>query len=156
VHEYIARKFPSAKTVVFMKSKSRKVMVVGSEFGEKLERHLVLEGWVIHRVRDAKTALASVRRERLDLVILISTGEEMDFIETFFNLKDIRRSLPVIVVRQSGDGESAAEGEFSILPNAGLRSVQGFDGLVRFLNAERMRSNAVHDRVVRSHGRDGP
>jgi CheY-like chemotaxis protein len=49
-------------------------------------------------VNDGETALARVRRERFDLAVLGSTGETMDLIETVFNLKDIRRSMQIVVL----------------------------------------------------------
>ena len=116
-----------------MKLKTRKVMIVCSEGCGDLETHLVRHGWLVVRVHDAKTALAKVRRGHFDLVVLISTGEEMDVMETFFNLRDIRRSLPVIVVRPSNDIGNPLETEFCLPPNSGLQSAQGLDGLISLL-----------------------
>jgi DNA-binding response OmpR family regulator len=72
-------------------------MIVGSEVSEQLETQLVGDGWEMLWVYDAKSAIARVRRERFDLVVLISTGKEMDVVETFFNLADIQKTLPVFL-----------------------------------------------------------
>jgi hypothetical protein len=109
--------------------KSRKVMIVCSELCKELQSRLDFDGWTVLRVYEAQTALARVRRERIDLAILISTGAEMGIMETFFNLRDICRSLPVIAVRREKDRGKTLDGEFNLLPNTGLQSVQGLDGL---------------------------
>jgi PleD family two-component response regulator len=136
-----------------MKLKSRKVMIVCSERCDDLKTHLVCEGWMVIWVYDAKTSLARVRREHFDLVVLISTGNEMDLMETFFNLRDIRRSLPVIIVHPD-DSENAVDRAFPMLSNTGLQSVQGLDGLVSLLSGKKAQRNARIDQVVRSHRGD--
>ena len=120
-----------------MKRKSRKLMIVGGKFCDDLETHLIRDGWAVIWVYDAKTAIANVRRGHFDVVVLISTGKEMDVMETFFNLRDIRKSLSVIVVRQPDDAERPIEREFCVLPNSGLQSAQGLDGLFRLLSNEK-------------------
>jgi DNA-binding NtrC family response regulator len=105
-------------------------------------------------VSDARTSIARVRSEHFDLVILISTGEEMDLMETFFNLRDIRGSLPVIVVPQPGDAENVIARGFPMLRDSGLKSVQGVDGLISLLSAGKARTTTALDEAVRSHGRD--
>jgi hypothetical protein len=129
-------------------------MIVCSELCEKLEARLVFEGWTVLRVYDAQTALATVRRERFDLVILISTGTEMGIMETFFNLRDIHTSLPVIAVGGANNSGKTIDGEFNLLPNAGVQSVQGMDGLRRLLAKAKAHGNACLEPPVRSHGRD--
>lgn len=105
-------------------------MIVGSEVSEQLETQLVGDGWEVLWVYDATSAIATVRRERFDLVVLISTGKEMDVMETFFNLADIRKTLPVVFVRRSEGVDNTIEEGYRVLPDAGLQSVEGVDGLV--------------------------
>jgi len=66
--------------------------------------------------------------------VLMSTGKKMDEMETFFNLKDIQKTLPVIAVRRARDTKGSLEGETSVPPNSGLRSVQGLEGLLSLLS----------------------
>ncbi len=87
-----------------MDQRPKKMMVVCSDFHDDLESHLVWEGWNVIWVYDAKTAIAKARRERFNLTVLISTGKEMDVTETLLNLRDIRRSMPIVVVAEAGDG----------------------------------------------------
>jgi DNA-binding NtrC family response regulator len=125
-------------------------MIVGSEVSEELENQLVGNGWAVHWVYDAKSAIAKVRRERFDLVVLISTGKEMDVMETFFNLADIRKALPVVFVRPAKGVDNALEGEFCVLPDAGLKSVQGMDGLISLLNDGKTQRIVGPDQVIRN------
>ena len=133
-----------------MRSDSRKVMIVGSEVNEQLETQLVGDGWDVLWVYDAKSAIARVRRERFDLVVLISTGKEMDVMETYFNLADIRKTLPVVFVRQAEDVDNTIEGEYRVLPDSGLQSVEGMDGLISLLSTAKAQSNLRPDQVIRN------
>ena len=132
-----------------MKRKTGRVMVVCSDLADKLETRLVSNGWVVVWVYDAKTAIAKVRRERFDLVVLISTGQEMDITETLFNLRDIRRSMPIAVVQPSGDSEDASA-KLAYLPaDHNLIAVRDLDGLVTLLQAQ-------ESSVVRPSSSDRP
>lgn len=111
-----------------------KILIVASGVNDDLKSRLVSDRWVVNWVYDAETAIAKLRRERFDLAVLMSTGKKMDEMETFFNLKDIQKTLPVIVVRGSRDSKSALECETSVPPNSGLRSVQGLEGLLSLLS----------------------
>ena len=82
-----------------MKRKTRKILLVCSELGDAVKAQLDCGSWQMIWAPDAKTAIARARRERFDLAVLISTGQEMDITETFFNLRDIRQSLPIAVVQ---------------------------------------------------------
>ena len=136
---------------VFMRSASRRVMIVGSEVSEQLETQLVGDGWEVRGVYDAKGAIATVRRERFDLVVLISTGKEMDVMETFFNLADIRKTLPVVFVRQAEGVDNTIEGdEYRVLPDSGLQSVEGVDGLISLLSAAKAQRSLGQDQVIRN------
>jgi DNA-binding response OmpR family regulator len=119
-----------------VKRKTGRVMVVCSDLADKLETRLVSNGWVVVWVYDAKTAIAKVRRERFDLVVLISTGLEMDITETLFNLRDIRRSMPIAVVQPSGDSEDASA-KLAYLPaDHNLIAVRDLDDLLTLLQAQ--------------------
>jgi hypothetical protein len=112
----------------------KKMMVVCSDFHEDLESHLVWEGWIVIWVYDAKTAIAKARRERLNLTVLISTGKEMDVTETLLNLRDIRRSMPIVVVAEAGDGnEDLAGQEFVPLSNTKVLPLSAINSFVTSL-----------------------
>ena len=124
-----------------MDQKQKKMMVVCSDFHDDLESHLVWEGWNVIRVYDAKTAIAKARREKFHLTVLISTGKEMDVTETLLNLRDIRRSMPIVVVTETGDGnEDLAGQEFVPLSNTKVLPLSAIDSFVASLSETSMSS----------------
>ena len=119
-----------------MKLKTTKMMIVCSEVNDDLESQLVCDGWVVIWASDAKAAIAKVRRERFDLAVLISTGNEMDVTETLFNLRDIRSSMPIVVVQQSNDIQNALSIESFLSPDADVLAVQDLSDLVSLLKKQ--------------------
>lgn len=118
-----------------MKRKTRKVMVVCSDLIDALKPRLDCDGWRVIWAQDAKTAIAKVSRERIDLAVLISTGQEMDTTETLFNLRDIRQSLPIAVVQPTSDSDDTASKVAYLPTDNNLIAVQDLDNLVRLLQA---------------------
>jgi len=116
-----------------VKRKTRKVMVVCSGSSDELEAHLNRDGWSMIWAHDAKTAIAKVRRERLDLAVLISTGTEMDITETLFNLRDIRQSLPIAVVQSESNLEVTPSSAAYLPTDSNLIAVKDLDDLMRLL-----------------------
>ena len=116
-----------------MKRKTRKAMIVCSEVSEAVEAQLDYGGWLVIWARDAKTAIAKVRRESFDLAVLISTGQEMDITETLFNLRDIRQSLPIAVIQPTSDLENTPSRMASLPTDDNLIAVHDIDDLVRLL-----------------------
>jgi DNA-binding response OmpR family regulator len=85
-----------------------KIMLVGSEIPPPLMELLLDTGSRVTKLPSAKTAVSHAQRELFDAAIIVSTGEEMDLAETVFNLRDINRSMLVIIVSDRGDsGEGA-------------------------------------------------
>jgi hypothetical protein len=78
-----------------------------------VEGHLVDSGCRLTKVRDGNKAVGKIRREIFDTAILLSTGEQMDLVETILNLRDIRPTMPVIVLVDPASSE----------PNAAARSI---------------------------------
>lgn len=132
-----------------MKPKTGRIMVVCSEANDELTARLACEGWRVTWVADAGSAIAGVRRERFDLVVLISTGKEMDIIETYFNLADIRRTLPVVFVCPNRSAYIPAEEDSGALSDTGLHAVRGVDGLIALLSKEKTAGSAARRCVVR-------
>src|ERR1041384_4173535 len=77
---------------------SQKVMVVGSEIPEPLNRILSKTNTKVRHVLDGTTAITCAHHEIFDAVVLISTGEEMDLAETIFNLSDISGAMELIIL----------------------------------------------------------
>ena len=119
-------------------------MILCSERSEDLETHLVCDGWVVTWTYDAQTAIAKVQREHFDMAVLISTGKEMDVTETLFNLKDIRESLSVVMLRRPDDANKPG-GQEPYLQSGitKVRSVQNVDGLLTLLRDKEQTESAM-------------
>lgn len=119
-----------------MNQRSPKIMIVSSELDEDLDARLMDHGWNVAWMYDAHSALAQARRDNFDIAVLISTGKEMDLTETLLNLRDIRPSMPVAVLCESGAA-------FEHLPQAAIVSLAAvksltshdLDGLLRGFEA---------------------
>jgi DNA-binding response OmpR family regulator len=77
------------------------VLLVCAQVPADLEQPLKAAGCDVITATDGEAAVARARRQRFDLAVLASTGKTMDLMETVFNLRDIRYSLPILVVRDS-------------------------------------------------------
>lgn len=75
-----------------------RALLVCSRRCAEVETRLAEIGCRLKKARNGNEALGSVRRQTFDMAILLSTGEQMDLVETILNLRDIRPSMPVIVL----------------------------------------------------------
>jgi RNase P/RNase MRP subunit p30 len=118
-----------------------KMLVVCSDLIDDLKSRLVWGDWKVIWVRDAKAAIARVRRERFHLTLLISTGAEMDITETLLNLRDIRSFMPIIVVSEGGDGNDELVTPREIVPllNTKVLPLSAVAAFVSTLSESRLR-----------------
>ena len=82
-----------------------KTLLVCSRRCAEVENQLAHVGCRLKRVRDGNKALRTIRYETFDTAILLSTGKQMDLVETILNLRDIRPSMPVIVLIDPASSE---------------------------------------------------
>jgi DNA-binding response OmpR family regulator len=94
-----------------------KTLIVCSRRRAEIEALLAGCGLRLKRVRDGSMALGTVRHQAFDAAILLSTGKQMDLVETILNLRDIRPTMPVIVLIESQSSELSAKVR-AILANA--------------------------------------
>ncbi|HYJ14577.1 MAG TPA: hypothetical protein VE170_03750 [Candidatus Limnocylindria bacterium] len=116
-----------------MKRQTHKVLIVCSQVSAAVKTQLDCNGWRANWARDAKNAIAKVRRESFDLAVLISTGPEMDVTETLFNLRELREALPIAVVQTSDLADTPPSAAFLAKDN-NLIAVRGLDNLARLLH----------------------
>jgi AmiR/NasT family two-component response regulator len=94
---------------------------------DDVEQRLKSAGCALIKVNDGMTAVARVRREMFDVAVLVSTGEAMDLMETVFNLKDIRSSMPIIVLCDSRRGPESP----AAIPNVRYCSAPELQSVVK-------------------------
>ncbi len=82
-----------------------KTLLVCTRRRADVENQLVSFGCRLTKVRGGDEALRTIRHERFDTTILLSTGGQMDLVETILNLRDIRPSMPVIVLIDPASSE---------------------------------------------------
>jgi hypothetical protein len=73
-------------------------MLVGSDPNQIIERRLQGAGCHVVRVNDSITAIDQARHEYFDVAVLVSSGPLINVAETIFNLRDINRSMEIIIV----------------------------------------------------------
>lgn len=112
-----------------------KTLLVSAQSGGPVASSLTHAGRSFTSVRNGNEALRRVHQESFDLVVLHSTGKEMDLVETVLNLRDIRPSIPLIVLRDPTDPQRdpALEGIYSLaIPELAVLTLEE---LQRDLNA---------------------
>ena len=103
-----------------------KTLLVGGAERKDVERRLKAAGCAVLTVNDGVGAITRARREMFDAAVLVSTGDAMDLMETIFNLKDIRQSMRIIVLRDARmDNEDLAT-----IPNVQCCSVRDLQSLI--------------------------
>jgi len=78
--------------------KPGKMMLVGSDDSQILERRFKAAGYQVLTVADTLTAIEHARREPLDTAVLVSTGSLVNVADTAFNLRDLNRSMEIIIL----------------------------------------------------------
>lgn len=73
-------------------------MLVGSDPNQILEKRFKAAGYQVLKVNDNQSAIDYVRREVLDTAVLVSHGSLINVAEAIFNLRDLNRSLEIIVL----------------------------------------------------------
>jgi hypothetical protein len=78
--------------------KPGKMMLVGLDQSRILERRFKAAGYQVLTVADSLTAIEHARREPLDTAVLVSTGSLVNVADTVFNLRDLNRSVEIIIL----------------------------------------------------------
>ena len=87
--------------------KRGKMILVGTDQSQILERRFKAAGYEVLTVTDSMAAIDHVRREILNTAVLISTGRLVNIAETVFNLRDLNRSMEIVIVINRLGGRSS-------------------------------------------------
>jgi len=88
-----------------------RTLLVCSRRCAEVESQLANFGCRLTKVPDGSKALGAIRQKTFDTAILLSTGEQMDLVETILNLRDINPSMPLIVLLDPASSDPSADAQ---------------------------------------------
>jgi hypothetical protein len=79
-------------------SRVAKIMLVGSDHKQILEKRFRTAGYQVVTVSDDKAAIDHMRHESFETAVLVSRGSLLNLTETIFNLQDLNGSVEIIIL----------------------------------------------------------
>jgi DNA-binding response OmpR family regulator len=80
------------------KSNVQRIMLVGRDHNQILRKRFQSVGWEVVAVDDSRNAIERARHESFDTTIVLSSGSALNVAETIFNLRDLNRSMEIILL----------------------------------------------------------
>ena len=75
-------------------------------------------GCSVIKVSDGGRALYQAHRQIFDAAVLVSTGNDMDLVETVLNLSDLRHSMAIVIVTDQAEATGSVIGKITAaVPN---------------------------------------
>ena len=108
------------------------VLLVCAQACADVESCLDGAGCSVTKVGDGRTAVRKVRQCSFDTAVLVSSGMEMDLLETALNLRDIEQSMEIIFVSNSADAAADIPWEITTcIPYTAILNLNGLQALLR-------------------------
>jgi len=80
------------------KSNIQRIMLVGPDRNQILRKRFQAVGWEVVAVNDSRNAIEHARHESFDTTVVLSRGSPINVAETIFNLRDLNRSMEIILL----------------------------------------------------------
>jgi hypothetical protein len=130
-----------------MKSQdSPRIMLVRSMPFDEVKQCLEATGGEVVTLDDGESAIVEAQRARFDMAVLVSTGKGMDLAETVFNLRDVRPSMPIVIIADA----YGSEAEFIARTCSNTRALRA-DGLAAYLGVSRAATGPQFGRFARKY-----
>jgi hypothetical protein len=88
--------------------RGERILLVSATACEKENELLIGPRREIIKSSSGEDAIFRAKRSRFDLAVLISTGKNLDMVETVFNLRDARPSMPILIMAAEVGSEEAS------------------------------------------------
>jgi DNA-binding response OmpR family regulator len=75
-----------------------KALLVSSIQRDDVQECLVAAGSIITLARDGRDAIDQAEHAVFDMAVLVSTGQVMDLMETYLNLRDIKPNMDIVIL----------------------------------------------------------
>jgi len=79
-------------------AKTGKILLVGLDYHQLLEKRFANAGYEVVAVSDGAAALERAREEALTGAVVVSSGSLINMAETIFNLRDVNRSIEIVLI----------------------------------------------------------
>ena len=80
------------------KARAGKIMLIGADHKQIVEKRFQAAGCEVVRATDHEVALGIARHQLFDTAVLLPKGSLLNVAETVFNLRDLNRSMEIIVL----------------------------------------------------------
>jgi len=83
-----------------------KILLFGADRNQTIEKRLHVVGCDVIQATDRNMALDLAHHQRFDAAVLLSDGSLLDVAETVFNLRDLNRSMKVIILLERANNSN--------------------------------------------------
>jgi DNA-binding NarL/FixJ family response regulator len=112
-----------------------KALVVSTTPRSDVQRCLLEAGSKITVAQNGEEAIRCAEHAAFDMAVIVSTGEHMDLVETYLNIRELKPSIEIVLLAQSRatDEESTA---YQIATWFGRTHALTVDELAEFLRQQ--------------------